>query len=156
MSKITKLTPEQECLTRTTPLPAAAEDGEIREPWNPDPGDPFWMVEVRQHFDGAGSWLKNEQTYLTTRDPIKALRYPSWFAADCARRRLPLNESGRFEPTEHLWINHSASHQAPAADALVEALEAITLRAPERDVKWAGMTARDIALFALTNRKGGA
>ena len=77
--------------------------GGVSDPWNPDPEDPFWMLEVRQGFDGSGSWLKNERTFLTTGDPVKALRFPSRFEAECARRRLPLEHSGHFEPTEHSW-----------------------------------------------------
>lgn len=99
-------------LTRAPPIDVEAVARECercaaraRDPWGPDPEDPFWMLEVRQGFDGAGSWLKNDQTYLTTREPIKALRYPSRWAADCARSRLPLCETGRFEPTEHSWIS---------------------------------------------------
>ena len=34
-------------------------------------------------------------------------------------------------------------------DKLEEALNAIVDRAPERDIKWAGMTARDIAIHTL-------
>jgi hypothetical protein len=34
-------------------------------------------------------------------------------------------------------------------DKLEEALNAIIDRAPERDIKWAGMTARDIAIHTL-------
>ena len=94
---------------RGTPAPA-----HIVDPWNPDPEDPFWMLEIRQGFEEAGSWLKNEETYLTTRDPIKALRYPSFFAADCARRRLPLCQSGRFEPTEHTWMDSDALSKVAA------------------------------------------
>jgi hypothetical protein len=70
--------------------------------WKPDPEDPFWMIEVRQGYENAGAWVKNEHTCLTTRDPTKALRYPSNWAADCARKRLyPLD--GRYVSTEHLW-----------------------------------------------------
>jgi hypothetical protein len=36
----------------------------------------------------------------------------------------------------------------------VEALTAMVARAPERDTKWAGMTARDIALVTLTKLTG--
>lgn len=43
----------------------------------------------------------------------------------------------------------SALRQPTQTDALREALEAIIARGPERDVKWAGMTARDIAIAAL-------
>jgi hypothetical protein len=39
-------------------------------------------------------------------------------------------------------------------DKLEEALNAIIDRAPERNIKWAGMTARDIAIHAL-NRSAG-
>jgi hypothetical protein len=44
-----------------------------------------------------------------------------------------------------------------AADVIKEAVESLTAmvaRAPERDTKWAGMTARDIALVTLTKLTG--
>ena len=43
---------------------------------------------------------------------------------------------------------------AVPADGLVEALEAIIDRAPERDRKWFGMTAKDIATQALAAYRG--
>lgn len=43
---------------------------------------------------------------------------------------------------------------AVPADELVEALEAIIDRAPERDRKWFGMTAKDIATQALAAYRG--
>lgn len=72
--------------------------------WKPDPEDPYWMLEIRQGFDHAGAWLKNEHTHLTTRDAVKAIRYPNRFDAECARKRL-YPDDGMFEPTEHLWIS---------------------------------------------------
>ena len=91
-------------------------DGVVRDWWRPDPEDPFWMLEVRQGLDGAGSWLKNEETYLTTRDPTKALRFPSRFAADCAARRLPSAESLRFEPTDHQWMTAAPNNDLPTGN----------------------------------------
>jgi hypothetical protein len=79
--------------------------------WKPDPEDPFWMIEARQGCENAGAWVKNEHSGLTTRDPAKALRFPSQWAADCARKRLyPLD--GLFQPTEHLWCNFATATTA--------------------------------------------
>lgn len=77
---------------------------EALDDWNPGNEDPYWMLEIRRGHDDAGAWLKNDRTFSVTHDPLKALRYPSFFEADCARRRLPLTVNGRFEPTEHSWI----------------------------------------------------
>ncbi len=89
------------------PVAAPAEDW-----WKPDPEDPYWMLEIRQGFEGAGSWCKNLETCLTTRDPAKALRFPSRWSASVAQKRLyPLD--GRFEPTEHLWIKPAIVDGSP-------------------------------------------
>jgi len=45
-----------------------------------------------------------------------------------------------------------AGQQRARIITLEEALNAIIDRAPERDSKWAGMTARDIALYALQTK----
>lgn len=71
----------------------------IEDWWKPDPGDPFWMLE-----NSTGEWLKNEHTQLTTRDPAKAIRYPSAQHADIARRQLLSPGWLKFTPTEHAWI----------------------------------------------------
>lgn len=70
-----------------------------RDWWKPDPEDPFWMLE-----NEGGEWLKNEHTQLTTRDPVKAKRYPSHWHADSARRALVGMGWALFRPTEHLWL----------------------------------------------------
>jgi hypothetical protein len=46
------------------------------------------------------------------------------------------------------------AEQAALIKEAVEALTAMVARAPERDTKWAGMTARDIALVTLTKLTG--
>lgn len=70
--------------------------------WNPDADDPFWMLETPE-----GEWLKNRHTGSVTRDPVKAMRFPSEQHADMVRRSLhhPLWMS--LTPTEHLWIGLS-------------------------------------------------
>jgi hypothetical protein len=97
---ITSLTAEVERLRE-------AQEARERDKWNPDPEDPFWMLEVRQGFANAGAWVKNLDSCLTTRDPSRAIRFPSRWAAECSCRRLyPLD--GQFEPTEHSWISLAA------------------------------------------------
>jgi hypothetical protein len=56
-----------------------------------------------------GGWLKNEHSGLTTRDATKAIRYPSEWHADVARRSLPGSGWLTFRPTEHAWITPPAS-----------------------------------------------
>lgn len=70
----------------------------------------------------------------------------------CGVRRAQFANGGAAEDQARAvrcW-NRRADNETKADEALFrEALNAIVDRAPERDVKWAGMTARDIALFAL-------
>ena len=70
--------------------------------WNPDPEDPFWMLEAT-FGESQGAWLKNRDSCLTTRDPLKALRYPSKWHADLIRGQLHNPACYQFTPTEHLW-----------------------------------------------------
>lgn len=66
--------------------------------WKPDPEDPYWMLEKTD-----GNWLKNAHSCLTTRDATKAIRYPSEWHADAARRSLHGTNHILFNPTEHKW-----------------------------------------------------
>ena len=50
-------------------------------------------------------------------------------------------------------VNPDGPEAADLIEQMEEALRAIIDRAPERDVKWAGMTPRDIAFAALTNKE---
>lgn len=73
--------------------------------WKPDPEDPYWMLEKAD-----GSWLKNTHSCLTTRDATKAIRYPSEWHADNARRGLHGTNNILFKPTEHKWCASLARH----------------------------------------------
>lgn len=75
-------------------MPSAVQDW-----WNPDPEDPYWMLE-----DEQGQWLKNEHSQLTTSDSSKALRFPSEWHADAKRNSLTGMGWAKFRPTEHKWI----------------------------------------------------
>ena len=86
----------------------ALRDARAVDDWNPDPDDPFWMLEVRQGRDNAGAWLKNERTHLTTRAASKAKRYPSQWEAECARKRC-YPDDFQFIPTQHLWADLRAA-----------------------------------------------
>lgn len=79
-----------------------------RDWWKPEPGDPYWLLELREGFEGAGAWLKNEHSCLTTRDAFKALRFPSKWHADNTRRTLHGPYHGMFEPTEHIDMEEAA------------------------------------------------
>jgi hypothetical protein len=71
-----------------------------RDWWKPDPEDPFWMLEAED-----GEWLKNEHSLLGTRDPAKAMRFPTADSTHAVRRRLH-GDKGKWwsaKPTEHLW-----------------------------------------------------
>lgn len=92
-----------EALNNRTPAPATTASEGVDDWWKPEPGDPFWMLEVT-HGSEMGAWLRNKHSYATTRDPKKALRYPSQWTADIERRGLGGNQDGRFKPTEHTWI----------------------------------------------------
>lgn len=73
-------------------------------------------------------------------------RYASdavWEELDAARARIAELENA---------ISSRAATLPTGEEALREALEAIIARGPERDVKWFGMTARDIAIHALTTK----
>lgn len=129
-----------------------------RDWWNPEPGDPYWMLEVRQGFEDAGAWLRNKYSFLTTREASEALRFPSRWHADVACRDLPGNYSGQFEPTEHVDIDIVGvpdesltlieSQEAEIA-ALREALEQIII-AHERD----GRCASDLVGIAARVMEG--
>lgn len=102
---------EEAAALAATPSPDASNaDSPVRDGldvvedwWKPEPGDPFWMLEVT-FGDEKGAWLRNSHSYMTTRDATKALRYPSEWQADIARRNLGANQDGRFKPTEHTWL----------------------------------------------------
>lgn len=102
--------------------PVSGEVERAQDPWHPDPEDPFWMLEKAD-----GSWLKNTETQLTTRHPVKAIRYPSEWHADFARRQLVGSGWLTFKPTEHTWINVAAVGQQEQGKRIAE-LEAETLR----------------------------
>jgi hypothetical protein len=74
---------------------------------------------------------------------------------------LPIVERLRWwegDGHPHGLLHRDAADALEAQAALikeaVEALTAMVARAPERDTKWAGMTARDIALVTLTKLTG--
>lgn len=70
----------------------------VQDYWNPDPEDPFWMLTAPD-----GSWLKNVHSCLTTRNAVKAVRYPSEWHADVAARGLHGTNWMKFKATEHTW-----------------------------------------------------
>lgn len=71
------------------------------------------------------------------------------FAGELATRAKVAMIAGDLGEAGYLIDRLSALRQQPSCDVLREALNAIIDRGPERDIKWAGMTARDIALAAL-------
>jgi hypothetical protein len=82
--------------------------------WNPRNEDPFWMLEAED-----GEWLKNEHTMTGTRDPAKAMRFPT--ERDCLKHPAKMNAGYKWwgaKATEHLWINHAAlnSTQQPTRE----------------------------------------
>lgn len=72
--------------------------------WNPDPGDPFWMLEAED-----GEWLKNGRTMLGTRAATKALHFPT--ELDAYNHPARMSSGCKWwsaKPTEHLWVEASA------------------------------------------------
>ncbi len=52
-------------------------------------------------------------------------------------------------------VRSLATTQSQAREEMLrEALEAIVARGPERDLKWAGMSSKDIAIYALSRQEG--
>ncbi|WP_420140185.1 hypothetical protein [Sphingomonas sp.] len=69
-------------------------------------------------------------------------------------RDVRWKQASEAERKDALWaadaiISHHLAQVEDAVRVEREALEAICQAAPQRDPKWAGMTARDIALFAI-------
>lgn len=78
--------------------------GLVNDWWKPTQEDPFWMLEAED-----GEWLKNEYSMLGTRDAVKAIRFPTEYAANSHQAKM---KSGykwwNAKATEHLWINSAA------------------------------------------------
>lgn len=75
----------------------------IMDKWNPGNEDPFWMLEAED-----GEWLKNERTLSGTRDPAKALRFPT--EREAAKHPALMAAGSKWwsaKPTEHTWIKRS-------------------------------------------------
>lgn len=70
-----------------------------RDWWQPDPEDPFWMLEAED-----GEWLKNKHSFLGTRDASKALRFPTQADAENAKRSDWPVRWWSAKATEHSWI----------------------------------------------------
>ena len=71
--------------------------------------------------------------------------------------RLKLQrDEAREQFDKHVaWASDQQAAAEARAIAAEEALNAIIDRGPERDQKWAGMTAKDIARAALAQKEGG-
>ena len=86
-------------------------------------------------------------------DDLKRLHAENCEAYDraCVEREWLREKAGPY--TGHCITCAEATARAEEAEArnkvLEEALNAIIDRAPERDLKWTGMSAKDIAIFAL-------
>jgi hypothetical protein len=75
-----------------------------RDWWKPEPGDPFYMIEAED-----SEWLRNENSFLGTRDATKALRFPT--AREAEKKLDSLRMIGASgtkwfyaKATEHAWI----------------------------------------------------
>ena len=82
--------------------------------WNPDPEDPFWVLE-----DSEGSWLKNKHSAHTTTDIFKAIRYPSESHADAERKCLRGSAWIAFKPVQKLWSEFDVISR-PKSDLLLK------------------------------------
>ena len=90
----------------------------VKDKWNPDSEDPFWMLEAED-----GEWLKNERTMLGTRDASKAIRFPTRQEAyDHPARMTPGYKWWAAMPTEHTWIDTRPPNPLQAE---VDALRAV-------------------------------
>ena len=78
-----------------------ALDPHVKDSWDPEPEDPFWMLEAED-----GEWLKNARSMLGTRDASKAIRFPTQQDAyDHPARMTPGYKWWAAIPTEHTWID---------------------------------------------------
>ena len=73
---------------------APAVDETVADWWKPDADDPYWMLEAED-----GEWLKNQYSKLGTRDPIKAMRFPT--KADAEKHTWLRGKWWAAQGTEH-------------------------------------------------------
>lgn len=58
-----------------------------------------------------GEWLKNKHSLLTTSDPTKAIRFPSYWHAELTRKDLIGDGWANFKATQHKWIKSEGEAQ---------------------------------------------